>query len=76
MAVLLRLFFVINEFNNIIWRAVENVAQLFKRKKSYIFSFLQGVKRFVINPRFQKIILRYIFLFHRLPQWIVADHKL
>lgn len=52
---------------NIVGGAVKEDAQLFQRDHRNIFSFFQGIQRFVVNPTFYELVLGYALLLHRVP---------
>ena len=69
------LLFFTGKPHNVIWCAVQNAAQLFQRDKGDVTVLFQSVKGFVVDARFDKAILRYAFLFHRVPQWAVINNN-
>ena len=64
------------EFHYIVGCASDDRAQLFQREHGDVLVLLEGVKRLVVDPMVQQIVLRDAFVFHGLPQWAVVDHPI
>lgn len=42
----------LSEFYDVIWRALNDIAELFNGKQSNIFIFFQIIESFIVNPGF------------------------
>ena len=62
-----------DKFNNIIWGAVNQLAELFKCQHRDVLSLFQRIQGLIVKPILQQIILRNTFFLQRLPQRLVTD---
>ena len=65
----------VRKADDLIWGAVQNSAELFKRQHGDVAVLLQRIQRMVINAAPQELILRNISILHGRPERAVVDHR-